>query len=344
MKAVLLVGGAGTRLRPLTHDVPKPLLPIAEVPYLEQLVHYLAKFDVDEMILTSCHLSEQIEAFCGRTQGLEFKLTYVFEETPLGTGGAVGNVGNLLDETFIVLNGDILSNFDLTRLVRFHHKKKGALTIALIAVEDPSRYGVAELTKESRIERFIEKPKKEEAPSRYINAGMYVVEPEVLKSIPKGKNISIEREIFPRLAEWGTLFGCVLDDYWLDMGTPSEYLQSHYDFLRGKIALKSRTSWNGQNWLGRNVTINPGAKIVSPVLLGDGCVVESDAIIGPDTVLGKGCVVEAGAIVEGSVFWESSRIGRKARVKRTIAGAGAQIKEKAEIQDQVIRSEGKWRQ
>lgn len=337
MKAVLLAGGEGTRLRPLTYDLPKPLFPVVEIPYLQQLVYYLSKFGINEMILTSCYLSHQIEDFCRLNQGGGFKLTYVVEEDPLGTGGAVRNVSDHLDETFLVFNGDILTSFDLGDLIQFHREKKSGFTLALTPVEDPSRYGVAELEGNGRIKKFVEKPSQEETPSNFINAGMYVVEPRTLKLIPKGRKVSIEREVFPALAASAELYGCVQKKYWLDMGTPADYLRAHFDFLDRKVPLHSCAKWDGKNWMGKEVQIKPGARVIPPVLFGDRCIVESGATVGPYSVLSKGCKVYSGAKVERSVLWKEVEIGKKSLVLGSIFGDGVCVEENSKWENEIIR-------
>lgn len=340
MKAVLLVGGEGTRLRPLTYDVPKPLLPVAEIPYLARLVNYLSRFGIDEIVVTACYLSEQIKSFCRESHGNGVKLTYVVEESPLGTGGAVGNVADHLDGTFLVFNGDILTDFDLHSLLQFHHDRKASATLALTPVDDPSRYGVAVLTPEGRIAQFIEKPKKDEAPSRLINAGIYVVEPAVLSKIPKGKKLSIERELFPELAAAGHLFGSVQEKYWLDMGTPEDYLQAHVDFLNRKITLDSHAAWNGEIWLGRDVKIEKGTRVLPPVLIGDETTIESGSEIGPHAVIGKHCRIFRGATIRSSVLWDRVRVGKNAHISKSILGSGVAVGENETLENQILRSAG----
>ncbi len=337
MKAVLLVGGEGTRLRPLTYDVPKPLVPVANLPYLEQLMKYLRRFGVDEIILTACYLSEQIKAFCKTNIESAVKLTYVIEESPLGTGGAVGNVADFLHETFLVFNGDIVTDFDLHTLIAFHREKKAKATLALATVSDPTRYGVVDLLPDGDIHRFVEKPKKEEAPSCWINAGIYVMEPAVLSLIPRSTKVSIEREVFPQMAETHHLSGKVFESYWLDMGTPADYLAAHHDYLDGKISLEIKESRKGKNWIGERVTVASGAKLISPVLIGSECEIGQNAVVGPYTVLGEGCNVEEGAKIERSVLWNKVRVGREANVDHTIIGHEGHVETKAVLEHEIIR-------
>lgn len=312
MKAVLLVGGEGTRLRPLTTSLPKPLVPVANVPYLDQLLYFLEKLEIDEVILTACYLSAQIEAFCGRPRESGMKLTYVVEQSPLGTGGAVRNVASRLDGTFLVFNGDVLTDFDLVSLTAFHREKKAGMTLALVPVSDPSRFGVADLRPDGRIVKFVEKPPKGEAPSSFINAGIYVVEPETVDSIPGGIKFSIETGLFPRLAEEGRLYGLVSDAYWIDIGTPECYLQAHRDFLDGRVKLKPAASADG-DWRRTKVFAAPGA------------VIEPGAEVGPYVVLGENGKVFAGARISGSVLLDGVAVEAGAVVTDSIVGSGCRV-------------------
>lgn len=337
MKAVLLAGGEGTRLRPLTLDVPKPLVPIAHLPYLEQLISRLRRHGIRELILTACYLSEQIRDFCAESrEGM--KLTYVVEEIPLGTGGAVGNVGAQLDASFYVLNGDVLSAFDMSSLLDFHRSKNALATLALVSVQDPSRYGVADLTGDGRIARFVEKPKRGEAPSNCINAGIYVLEPEVLKLIPPREKVSIETRIFPEIASRGKLYGQVQDAYWIDVGTPMDYLQAHCDFLAGKIDLMTAEPRAGENWVSSRAEIARGAQLRAPVLIGRGCRLEEGSVVGPYAVLGRNCHLAPGSRIERSVLWDNVRLEKRTRVFKSIVGSGVLVEAGAILENEVIRS------
>jgi mannose-1-phosphate guanylyltransferase len=320
MKAVLLVGGEGTRLRPLTLSLPKPLVPVMNLPYLEQFLFFLETFGVDEVILTACYLSNQIENFC-QTSTSRVKLRYVVEANPLGTGGAVGNVASFLNETFLVFNGDVITNFNLERLIRFHHEKKGKMTLALVPVEDTSRFGVVDLRFDGRISAFVEKPPKNEAPSCFINAGMYVMEPDVLTRIPKGVKYSIERELFPELADDGVLLGLVQEDaYWMDIGTPEGYFQVHQDAFNGKITLKGSTE--------------------KKVLVGEGSHIDPSAVVGPGVVLGRNCRIEHGARVVESILWDNVVVGEKANLFHAIIGSNYVMAPRQNVQGKILCLEG----
>ncbi len=225
MQAVILAGGLGTRLRPLTYTTPKPLLPIMNEPMVVRLINTLPG-NVDKVVLAVSYMTDRLQAyFDAHDVGREVVL--VEEKEPLGTGGAVKNVEKEIDDTFLVFNGDVISSIDLDGIVDFHKNKGGLGTISMWEVEDPTRFGIIGTDEDDRITRFFEKPKPEEVFSHWINAGVYILEPEVLDSMEPGTVISIEREIFPPLAEKGSLYGFKFRGYWLDAGTPQAYLQSH---------------------------------------------------------------------------------------------------------------------
>lgn len=309
-KAVLLVGGEGTRLRPLTCKTPKAMVPILNRPFLEHFVAYLKKHDIKDIILTLCYLPDKVQTYFGDGSRFGVNLTYVVEEKPLGTAGAVKNVAEHIDGTFFVFNGDVFTDLDLTAMLAFHRKKKAVASIALTPVDDPSRYGVVETDDEGRVKAFIEKPPREEAATNMINAGTYILEPETLGYIPSGSHYMFERGLFPRLlAEGKTVCGYPSDAYWIDIGTPENYYQLNLDLLQGK-ASTPLTVHSGH----RRCSIHRGSRIEGHVLMGDGCVIGSDVHIKGPAVLGDGCVIEEGAIIEQTVMWHNVRVGAGARL------------------------------
>jgi mannose-1-phosphate guanylyltransferase len=302
MRAVLLVGGFGTRLRPLTNTTPKQMLPVVDRPMIEWVIGHLVDNGIDDVVLA---LGYRPDAFLehypdGKIAGAS--VHYAAEPEPLGTAGAIGFAAREagIDETFVVMNADVLTDLDVQALVAFHGTNGGDATISLHEVDDPSRFGVVDLDAEGRVRRFVEKPAPGEAPSRLINAGTYVLEPSVLDRIPEGRSVSIERETFPALASDQRLWA--LDDggvYWTDTGTPEHYLQVQLDLLDGR----------------RSVLV-------------DG--VHADAMLQPEatvrrSVVAAGAVVEAGAEVVESVLMTQARVGAGARVSGSIVGPGAVV-------------------
>lgn len=341
MKAVMLVGGFGTRLRPLTLHMRKELMPVANRPFLEHVLAHLAKHGVDEAILTTGYMAEAYEAFPRElTHGV--KLTVVKEEEPMDTCGAVKNVEEMLDGTFLVLNGDIFTDLDISSLITYHRERETLGTLTLTPVADPSAYGLVPIDDDGRIERFIEKPQPSEIITNLINAGTYVLEPEILNYVPAGKPFSFERTkeggLFPLLlAEGEALYGFVSEDYWLDIGTPQKYLQANRDALSRLVGMEPPGVQRGDNvWVGRGVTIDPTARIVGPASIGDDSVVEGGAVIGPLTCLGPSCVVREEASIEGSVLHDEVAVYARAHVGASVLATGVNVGTASRVTEAVI--------
>ncbi len=316
MDAVILVGGLGTRLRPLTETVPKPLLPILNVPMIDRVIAGLPP-ETRRVVLAMGYRSEQMEEHFARRWGAARggkarpEVVLVTEKEPLGTGGALKHVERHLEGRFLMLNGDILSSLDISKMVRHHEKAGGVGTLALWQVEDPSAFGVVALDPTGRITQFKEKPKRGEAPSNLISAGVYVLEPEVLGLLRKGKAASIERDVFPKLISRG-LIGHPFSGYWVDAGKPADYLRANWLLLpRTRVAPTS--------------AVDPTATLEDPSLVPSDTVVRRFARIGPRVSLGVRCDVGESAWISESVLFGGVHIGRKARVTNSIVGASARI-------------------
>ncbi len=343
MKAVMLVGGFGTRLRPLTLNVKKELMPVASRPFLEHVLAHLASHGVDEAILTTGYLAEAFESFPSeRTHGV--RLTIVKEDEPLDTCGAVKNVEHLLDGTFLVLNGDIFTSLDISALVAYHRERETLGTLTLKPVDDPSAYGLVPIDDDGRIERFIEKPRPDEIVTNLINAGTYVLEPQVLNYVPVGEPFSFERPavggLFPLLlAEGEALYGYVSDSYWLDIGTPKKYLQANRDSLRRLVGLEPPgTELESGIWLGRSAEIDPTAELRAPAVIGDGCRIARGAVVGPLTCLGEGTRVGEGASVVGSTLHERVTVEGAVTIADSVVGDDVRIGHSTEVHDSVVGS------
>jgi mannose-1-phosphate guanylyltransferase len=311
LKAVILVGGEGTRLRPLTCNRPKPMQPMANRPFIEHVFAHLIRHGIRDIILSMCYLPGLIEEYFGDGRRFGVNLTYVCEDTPLGTAGAVKNVERYLDSTFLVLNGDILTDLDLTAMLAFHRERRAALTIALTPVEDVRAYGLVEIDADQRIHRFIEKPQSLDGiTTNLVNAGTYILEPHTLRYAPANEFYMFERGLFPTLLEEGErLFGYPSHAYWLDIGTPQKYQQGNFDILTGA----ARTTVPGTAiadgiYAEAECQIAPDAQLIGPIVLGNRCVVAAGArIVGP-AVLGDGCVIGPGASIERSVLWQRVKV------------------------------------
>jgi mannose-1-phosphate guanylyltransferase len=319
MDAVVLVGGSGTRLRPLTLRTPKPMLPLVDRPLLAYLFEQLAAAGVDRAILACGYLPDALVAHFGdggeASSGLA--LEYVIEEEALGTAGAARLAAHgRVDGTFLLLNGDILSEHDLSSLVALHRARAAQATLALVQVEDPSRYGVVEVEPDGTVRRFVEKPAPGESPSNLVNAGAYVLEPSVLDLIPAGRAVSIEREVFPLLVGHG-LAARALDGYWSDVGTPESYLAAHRTLLADGLGGRARPVG-----VDPAAIVHDGAVVLEPSFVAAGAVLHAGARVGPLAVIGEGAVVGAGARVEHAVVQAGAQVGEGCTLRDVVVGPG----------------------
>ena len=332
MQAVILVGGEGTRLRPLTYGTPKPMVPLFGVPFLERTIVRLRDAGVEEIILAAGYLPEAISAHFGDGSRFRTRVTYAIEASPLGTAGALRNVADRINGPFFVLNGDVLTDLDLRAMRAFHEKSGGVGVLHAISVEDPSAFGCIEHDDEGRVTGFVEKPPREEARTSDINAGTYLLEPRILAGIPSGRSVSIEREVFPRLiAEGESLYAFITSDYWLDVGRPAQYIQAHDDVLDGKLALSSQgdVTPSGAMWALGDARL-PG-NIRPPSFVGTGATIAADAVVGPYAVIGAGCRIAAGSEVRRSILWDGVSIDEHAQVFGAILASNVSVGREAVV-------------
>ncbi len=325
MKALILVGGLGTRLRPLTINTPKAMMPVLGKPFMAHVVDHLVKHGVDEVIVTRGHLAGQMERYFGDGSPFGIKMTYVEESKPLGTAGGIKNCAAYLDSTFVVLNGDVFSTIDLSSMLSAHRQKGAVATIALVPVDNPAAFGLVETESDGRIKRFIEKPKPDEVTTDMINAGCYILEPEVLDYIKIDTNVSIERETFQLLLKDRRPFYAWndRDSYWIDMGNRDKYLQLNLDILEGHC--KCAASLPPGVHLGEGAIVDGNAGLTGNILVGPGCRIAAGVkIVGP-AVLGEGCSVGPGVSIEGSIVWPGVSFGEGAVIENSIIGGGCHI-------------------
>lgn len=327
MKAVLLVGGEGTRLRPLTCNTVKAMVPIVNRPFLEHLLAYLRSHGVDDIVVTLCYLPDCIERSLGNGMKSGVKLAYVMEETPLGTAGAVKNAESHLDGTFFVFNGDIITNIDLRAMLSFHRDRHALATIALTPVENPSAYGVVETAGDGRVERFIEKPSPGQASTNLINAGVYILEPAVLRGVADGTRCMFEHHVFPALlSDRAPVFAYPTRDYWIDIGTPEKYRQVQYDLLLGKCASHLENGATpGDRVRTKGTEVHPSAVVEGPVAFGANCSIGPGARITGPAVLGDGCIISDGSTVEKTILWRNVRVGPGASVRDSVIGDNCSV-------------------
>ena len=335
VKAVVLVGGEGTRMRPLTETIPKPLIPLIDRPFLDVVLDHLALHDVNDVVLSSPYLGEAFEDFI-RNRTAEPAVTWVTETTPLGTGGAIANAARGFDEAFFVLNGDILTDLDLTALFAFHRERRAVATITVSEVEDARPFGLVALEPDGRVAEFREKPTERVA--GVVNAGTYVLEPEAVAGVPAGRAVSVEREIFPSLIESSSqVFGFLSTAYWMDLGTPEKYLQATFDVLEGRVrgveasapfvdpaadvALRAQLG----RWVvvQAGVHVADGAEVEDSVLLSGSQVLEGARV--RESILGPRAVVGAGASLIGSVLAEGATVGPGATAEGARVSSGQSL-------------------
>ena len=341
-KAVILVGGEGTRLRPLTNGIPKPMLPVLNHPFLEHTIRYLSKYGITEVILALSYLPDVIKEYFGDGRRLGVRLHYTIEDSPLGTAGAVKNAEEYLDSTFVVLNGDIFTELDIGAMLAFHQVKKARATIALTWVDNPCAFGVIETDKNSRIQRFTEKPAPDEVTTNWINAGVYILEPEVLQQVPENAHYMFERGLFPRLLELGeTMCGYKFEGHWLDMGTPEKYLCLNCDLLLSddKPAFIGSPGENGLYCAG-DAVIHSSSQIKGPVVIASRSRIgQRVRIIGP-VVIGPDCTIDDGAILEEAVLWQGVKVGAGAVLKKCVIGNDTEIQPQERVIDCIVPPHG----
>jgi NDP-sugar pyrophosphorylase family protein len=337
MKAILLAGGKGTRLRPLTVHTPKPIVPILDRPFLYYQIDLLKQIpEIDEVILSLNYQPRRIEEIFGEGEGLGIRVRYVVEPMPLGTGGAVRYAGDSLTESVVVFNGDVLTQVDLAAVLRLHRERKAKATIVLTPVDNPRAYGLVETDADGNIQRFLEKPGEDEITCNTINAGIYVLEPETFNRIPKDTAWSIERSFFPSLIERGETFvAYVYDGYWIDIGTPAKYLQVHHDIMDGRY---SAPPFNGKSaaWISPAARVEEGVEITGPCFIDEGAVIKKGARILGHSVIGRQTHIEEGAVIEGSVIWPNGWIGSEASIRGSILGRNCHVGRSAVIENPVV--------
>lgn len=335
MKAVVLVGGEGTRLRPLTYLTVKAMVPVLNKPFIEYIFRHLSRHNIAEIILAVGYKPDRITEYFTDEKHIDAKLVYSIETNPMGTAGAVKNADAHIDGRIFAMNGDIFTDLDFTNMLEFHRSKGAKVTIALTPVEDPTRFGVVETDRNRRVSRFVEKPRREEVTSNMINAGVYIIERDVLKRIPVGKYCMFEHDIFPALVKDGEpVFGYTTDAYWMDMGTPEKYLQLNGDLLCGKseqvhfreidIIINEQTD------------VHPKSKLVGPVLVDKDCTIGEGVVLKGPVVIGPRCKINEGAVIENSVLWQDITIGSKAVLKDSIVASNSCIKNNARMVGAVI--------
>ena len=319
MQSLILAGGKGTRLRPLTMHTPKPIVPIAGYPFLLYQLELLKRADVRDVILSLSYQPQKIEDKIGDGTDFGVRVSYAVEASPLGTAGAYRNAASFIRETTVVFNGDVLTDIDLNEVIRFHREREAIATIVLTPVPNPTAYGLVETGKDGRVRRFLEKPKPEEVTCDTINAGIYILEPKVLEYVPEGEPFMFEYGVFPKLLEAGdSFYAFVWRGYWRDIGTASSYLQANLDVLAGSVKLLERLPAQ------RGEKFDHSAEIDALSVVDPSCTLKAGAQI-INSVVSRNCYIEERARIENSVIRGGSRIGPSATVTGAVIGKGCHI-------------------
>jgi mannose-1-phosphate guanylyltransferase len=338
VQAVILVGGEGTRLRPLTSTVPKPVVPLVDRPFIAFMLEWLARHGVDDVVMSCGFLATAVRNVLGDGSQYGLRLRFVEEPEPRGTAGALKYAEDLLDERFLMLNGDVLTDIDLTAQIAQHEATGAVGTLALVPVSDPTAYGLVRLDDNHAVSEFVEKPSADQIDTRLISAGAYMLERAVLDLIPADRNVSIEREVWPQLVGEG-LFGYAAEAYWLDIGTPERYLQGTFDILEGNVetAVAERL---GPGYLAVGDRVQADGRIIPPALVDRGCTIAAGAHVGSLVVLGEGVTVGEGTKIERSVVLNGAEIGADCVLRDCIVAAGVRVGDGSEISAGAVLGEG----
>ncbi len=336
MKAVIMAGGFGTRLRPLTCNIPKPMAPMVNRPMMSHIVTLLTRLGIREVLSLLYYQPEVITTYFGNGSAFGIDMHYVQSEADFGTAGSVRNAYEFLDERFIIISGDVLTDFNLAKAIAFHEEKKAKATIVLTRVPDPLSFGVVMTNDEARITRFLEKPQWGELFSDTINTGIYILEPEVLDLIPHKREFDFAKDLFPAmLKEQMGLYGYIAEGYWRDIGNLTEYQLAHLDALRGVVKLEIPGKRRGNIHIGEGTFIADDVQFEGHVVLGDNVTVGRGAFIA-DSVIGDGCLIEAGAEIRNSVLWQRIRIGRGAQLSDDVLCTDVEIGADVEVNENVF--------
>ena len=338
MQAVILVGGEGTRLRPLTSTVPKPVVPLVDRPFISFMLEWLCAHGIDDVIMSCGFLATSVRNVLGDGSAYGVKLRFVEEPDPRGTAGALKFAEPLLDERFLMLNGDVLTDLDLTGQIAQHERTGATATLALVPVDDPTAYGLVHLEDDHAVRDFVEKPSSDRIDTKLISAGAYVLEREILELVPPERNVSIEREVWPRLIGSG-LYGFPSQSYWLDIGTPERYLQATFDILEGNVLTGVRERL-GEGYMSVSEEAQVLGRAIPPAVIEPGASVAEGAHVGSLVVLGHDVKVGAGSTVERAVILNGTEIGENCTLRDCIVAAGCRIGGGTRIEEGAVLGEG----
>ena len=341
MKAMILAAGVGSRLEPLTCNIPKPMVPVVNRPAMEHIINLLVKNNITKVAANLWYLPEKIQSYFGDGSRYGIDIHYSVEKELMGTAGGVKKLEAFLDETFIIVSGDAVTDIDFQAFIDRHRKSGALATIALKEVADPRQFGVVITDEEGRIKAFQEKPALNEALSRLANTGIYIFEPEIFKYIPAETVFDFGKQLFPELVSREEAFyGYAMKGYWCDIGSLTQYRLAHYDVLKGLVTIDIPGNWHANAvYVGEQTIIAPSARIGSKVVIGNNCHIGDSVEIFGETVIGDNCVIESGASIFGSIVWRNTRIGRGARLVECVVGSECYLKDDSVIGAGVILSD-----
>jgi len=338
MKAVIMAGGEGTRLRPLTCNRPKPLVPLCNKPVMEYSIDLLKKHGINQIVVTLFYLADEIVSYFGDGSDWGVQIMYSVEDEPLGTAGAVKMVEDYLDETFVIISGDALTDFDLGEIIKFHKEKQSVATLTLTRVDNPLEYGVVITDEDGSIRRFLEKPSWGEVFSDTINTGIYILEPEVFKLMEKHKKYDWSKDIYPKLLETERpMFGYVATGYWCDIGNLSQYRSAHMDVIQSKVDARIPGEKIARNiWVGEGTEVHPTANMVGPAIIGRNCRIKKNANVDEFAVIGDNCIIEENCVIHRSILWNNVYVGTASRMSGAIVCRQNTMKSNVVINEGVV--------
>lgn len=344
MKAVIIAGGLGTRLRPLTNNTPKPIVPVVNRPFIVHQVEHLAKHGIDEIILNLHYLPHEIKKIMEEeAKEWGIKINYSLEKTPLGTAGAVKNAEQYFnDEPLVVFNGDVLTDINISKVLNYHRQKKATVTLTLTEVEDPTSFGLILMDKDNRVTQFLEKPSWSEVTAKTINAGIYVLDPKIFKNVPKGEPYSFERQLYPSLLKAGApIYGYVSHAYWIDIGNPQKYQEVHQAILRGEVAVKLfGTRIDGKFWIGKDTHPDASVRFLGASVIGEKVKIGKDVVIGDYVVIGNDVTIGDQTKLDRAIIWKGTKIGNNVSLSDCILGFNCEIEDNVIIDKGVVLADG----
>jgi mannose-1-phosphate guanylyltransferase len=338
MQALILAGGEGTRLRPLTSTIPKPVVPLVDRPFVAYMLDWLGAHGIEDVVMSCGHLASGVRNVLGDGSAFGIRLRYMEEPRPLGTGGALKLAEPMLDDRFLMLNGDVLTDLDITAQIAQHEGTGAVATLALTPVDDPTNYGLVRTEDGGEVTEFVEKPASDQIDTHNISAGVYVLERAVLDMLEPDRPASIERDVFPRLVGEG-LYGCVTEGYWLDIGTPERYLQGTFDILEGTVATGVQERM-GETYLSIAHSVENEGRIIPSAMVEGGCRIGDGARIGGRVVLEQGVMVGEGTTIERAVVLQGAEIGARCTLRGCIVAGGVQIGDDCVVEGLSVLGEG----